>query len=70
MERNRIAREPIEEAPRPRWEHSSRAIEAALSGFLIEGIHLRRNQIREVVATRIGFDYSAFSVLGEPLQRR
>jgi len=69
MERNRIAREPIEEAPRPRWEHSSRAIEIALSGFLIEGIHLRRNQIREIVATRSGFDYSSFAVLGEPLRR-
>jgi len=69
MERNMVAREPLDEAPRSRWVHSSRAIEKALGGFLIEGIHLRRNQIREVVATRVGFDYSAFSVLGEPLRR-
>lgn len=70
LERNRVARERLDEAPRPRWVHTSRELERALSGFLIEGIHLRRNQVRELVATRAGFDYSAFSVLGEPLQRR
>lgn len=69
FERNMIAREPLDEAARPRFVHTSRAIEQALGGFLIEGMHLRRNQIREVVATRSGYDYSAFAVLGEPLQR-
>ncbi len=69
LSRSGVAREPLEESPRPRWEHSSRTLERALDGFLIEGIHLRPGQFREVVATRAGFDYSAFSVLGEPLQR-
>jgi hypothetical protein len=68
LERNRVACERLDEPPRPRWVHTSRDIERALSGFLIEGIHLRRNQVREVVATRTGFDYSALSVLGEPLR--
>ena len=71
LDRNRVARERLEkEAPRPRFVHTTRALEDALSGFLIEGIHLRRNQVREVVATRAGFDYSAFAVLGEPLRRK
>jgi hypothetical protein len=69
LSRSGVAREPLEEAPRSRFEHSSRALERALAGFLIEGIHLRPGQFREVVATRAGFDYSAFSVLGESLQQ-
>jgi hypothetical protein len=66
LERNRVVREPIDEMARTRFVHSARAIEAALGGFLIEGIHLRRDQTREVVATRAGIERGGLAVLGEP----
>lgn len=38
--------------PRPRFAHPNREIEKALAGLSIQGIHLQRNQLREIVALK------------------
>ena len=50
-----IVREPCGHLPpRPRWVHPNREIERALAGFSIQGIHLQRSQMREILALRAG----------------
>lgn len=65
---DRATREPLDEAPRSRWPHSSRTLQRSLSGFCIEGVHLWRNQVREMVATRKAIDGANIS--GPPLNGR
>jgi len=49
-----LVRETCEQLPRRRWVHPTREIERALAGFSIQGIHLQRNQMREIVAFKAG----------------
>ena len=49
-----VVREVCDLAPRRRWVHPTREIERALAGFSIQGIHLQRNQMREIVAFKAG----------------
>jgi SAM-dependent methyltransferase len=37
---------------RPRWAHSNRMIEQALSPLAVQSIHLQRNRVREFVVNR------------------
>ncbi len=47
-------REETTLAPRRRFAHPNREIERALSGFSIQGIHLQRSQMREILAVKSG----------------
>lgn len=49
---DRVVREATEDPPQPRWVHPTRNIERALRGFAVQGIHLQRNQVREILATK------------------
>lgn len=49
-----IVRESCDLPPRRRWVHPTREIERALVGFSVQGIHLQRNQMREVLALKTG----------------
>ena len=49
-----IAREEPAEAPRRRYVHANRDIERALSGLSVQGIQLQRNQLREILASKVG----------------
>jgi hypothetical protein len=41
-------------APRRRYAHPNREIERALAGMSVQGIHLQRNQMREIVVLKPG----------------
>ena len=49
---DRLAREPAGTATRTRWVHLTREIERALKPFTVLGIHLQRDQTREILALR------------------
>jgi Methyltransferase domain len=50
-----IVREPAPGAsPRRRYAHPNREIERALTGMSVQGIHLQRNQMREIVVLKPG----------------
>jgi len=49
---NRIVRVETEGARRPRWTHPNRDLERALAPLSVQGIHLQRNQTREVLAVK------------------
>jgi hypothetical protein len=46
------SREEGKGAGRRRWAHANREIERALDGLAIQGIHLQRNQMREILALK------------------
>jgi hypothetical protein len=47
-----VVRDPAGVRSLRRWAHPTREIERALAGFAIQGIHLQRNQMREITALR------------------
>lgn len=49
-----IVRQESARDPLRRHVHPTREIERALSGFNIQGIHLHRNQLREISAVKVG----------------
>lgn len=49
-----IAREPRGGTAVRRYAHPTREIERAISGLAVQGIHLQRNQMREIVAVKPG----------------
>jgi len=49
-----IVREVCPFPPRPRYVHPNRDIERALAGFSVQGIHLQRSQMREIIALKAG----------------
>ncbi len=49
---DKIVRAPSSCPERPRWAHPNRAIERSLSPLSLEGIHLVKNRIREVIAQK------------------
>jgi len=49
---DRIVREITERPELRRWVHPTRTIERALRGFSVQRIHLQRNQLREILATK------------------
>lgn len=49
-----IVREPSLGRTRRRWAHPTREIERALAGLSVQGIHLQRSQMREIVAVKAG----------------
>ncbi len=48
----RLVRQAARGARRPRWSPTTREIERVLGAFVVEQIHLYRDQLREVVARR------------------
>ena len=48
---DRLSREPAGK-PRLRWVHLTREIERVLKPFQVQGIHLQRDQTREILAVR------------------
>ena len=51
---DRIVREAAQLAEAARWPHANREIERALDGIAVEGVHLQRDQVREILAVRGG----------------
>lgn len=51
---DRVALEPSDERQRPRWAHPNRNLERALDGISIQGIHLHRDGLRELVGVKGG----------------
>jgi hypothetical protein len=49
-----IVREGCDTPPARRYNHPTRDIERALAGFAVQGIHLQRNQVREILALKTG----------------
>jgi hypothetical protein len=49
-----IVREAPTDLVRIRYTHPTREIERALRGLAVQGIHLQRNQMREIVAIKAG----------------
>jgi SAM-dependent methyltransferase len=49
-----IVREEPDTPPLPRYVHPNREIERALSGVAVQSIHLQRNQMREILASKAG----------------
>jgi len=49
-----VVREVCATPPRRRFLHPTRDIERALAGFQVQGIHLQRNQMREILALKSG----------------
>jgi hypothetical protein len=49
-----IVREEPSEAPVPRYTHSNLMIERAIAGLSVQNIHLQRNQMREILASKAG----------------
>jgi len=47
-----VSRKPLPGASRPRFVHPTRTLELALKRFSISGIHLQRDQTREILAVR------------------
>jgi len=54
LDDDRIAREPSGEPERNRWAHPNRDLERALDGIAIQGIHLHRDGLREIVGAKGG----------------
>jgi len=52
MAEDRLRREPTGAAERTRWVHPTREIERALKPLSVLGIHLQRDQTREILAFR------------------
>lgn len=48
-----VVRLPGTGEPRRRFAHQNRDLERALAGAAIQGIHLQRNQMREVIALKL-----------------
>jgi hypothetical protein len=49
-----IVREEPSGVPRRRYTHANRDLERALAGLAVQGIQLQRNQLREIVAAKVG----------------
>lgn len=49
-----IVREEPAAPPRRRYVHANREIERALAGLSVQGIQLQRNQLREILASKVG----------------
>jgi SAM-dependent methyltransferase len=49
-----IGREEPDTPERRRFAHPNREIERGLSGLSVQGIHLQRNQMREILASKAG----------------
>lgn len=49
-----ISREEPLAPPHRRYAHPNREIERALTGLSVQGIHLQRNQMREILASKAG----------------
>lgn len=49
-----IVREEPASPPRRRYVHPNRELERALAGLSIQGIQLQRNQLREILASKVG----------------
>ena len=49
---DRLSREPAGAKTRTRWVHLTREIERVLKPFAVQGIHLQRDQTREILALR------------------
>jgi len=49
-----IVRETVAGEALRRYNHPTREIERALAGFAVQGIHLQRNQVREILALKAG----------------
>jgi SAM-dependent methyltransferase len=49
-----IAREEPAGAARRRYVHANRDLERALPGMAVQGIQLQRNQLREILASKVG----------------
>lgn len=49
---DRVAREPAGSQTRTRWVHLTREIERVLKPLSVQGIHLQRDQMREILAVR------------------
>jgi cyclopropane fatty-acyl-phospholipid synthase-like methyltransferase len=49
-----VVRETSPGAAHRRWAHPTREIERALTGLSVQGIHLQRSQMREIVAVKPG----------------
>ena len=49
-----IVREETAEPPVPRYAHSNMMIERAIAGLSVQNIHLQRNQMREILASKAG----------------
>ena len=49
---DKLVREPAGTELRTRWVHPTREIERALKPFSVQGIHLQRDQTREILALR------------------
>ena len=49
-----IVREASNGPIRRRYAHPNREIERALQGLVVQGIHLQRSQMREIVAAKTG----------------
>lgn len=51
---DRLIHEPVPAASeRPRWSHLNRDIERALAPLKVQGIHLQRSRMREVLALKV-----------------
>lgn len=49
---DRVLRQAEQGAARPRWAHPNRDIERSLGRLSLQGIHLQRNQTREILALK------------------
>jgi SAM-dependent methyltransferase len=49
-----LVREVFDETLHGRWAHANREIEKALAGLSVQGIHLQRSGLREIVAQKAG----------------
>jgi hypothetical protein len=49
-----IVREEPSGVARRRYTHANRELERALAGLAVQGIQLQRNQLREIVAAKVG----------------
>jgi hypothetical protein len=49
-----IVREEPHEASIPRFVHSNLMLERAIAGLAVQNIHLQRNQMREILASKAG----------------
>ncbi len=49
---DRLSREPAQSRTGTRWVHLTREIERVLKPFSVQGIHLQRDQTREILALR------------------
>lgn len=49
-----LVREVFDDTLHARWSHANREIEKALAGLSVQGIHLQRSGLREIVAQKAG----------------